>query len=53
VVVARSSPGIWHAVRPWTMRVNRRLLPETSLIECVSQEINQINAATRSRKSRQ
>jgi hypothetical protein len=38
--------------RPWTVRVNQRLLPDTELIEFVCQENNQFNAATGSRKPR-
>ena len=39
--------------RPWTVRVNQRLLPDTSLIEFVCQENNQFNPATGSRRPRQ
>ena len=38
--------------RPWTVRVNQRLLPDTDLIEFVCQENNQFNPATGSRKPR-
>jgi hypothetical protein len=38
--------------RPWTVRVNQRLLPDTELIEFVCQENNQFNAATGARKPR-
>ena len=38
--------------RPWTVRVNQRLLPDTSLIEFVCQENNQFNPATGSRRPR-
>ena len=39
--------------RPWTVRVNQRLLPDTSLIEFVCLENNQFNPATGSRRPRQ
>jgi hypothetical protein len=38
--------------RPWTVRVNQRLLPDTDLIEFVCQENNQFNPATGSRRPR-
>jgi hypothetical protein len=39
--------------RPWTVRVNQRLLPDTDLIEFVCQENNQFDPATGSRRPRQ
>jgi hypothetical protein len=38
--------------RPWTVRVNQRLLPDTDLIEFVCLENNQFNPATGSRRAR-
>jgi hypothetical protein len=38
--------------RPWTVRVNQRLLPDTELIEFVCLENNQFNPQTGSRKPR-
>ncbi len=38
--------------RPWTVRVNQRLLPDTELIEFVCQENNQFNSSTGARKPR-
>ena len=38
--------------RPWTVRVNQRLLPDTDLIEFVCLENNQFNPATGSRRPR-
>ena len=38
--------------RPWTVRVNQRLLPDTDLIEFVCQENNQFNPATGARRPR-
>jgi len=38
--------------RPWTVRVNQRLLPDTDLIEFVCLENNQFNPATGSRNPR-
>jgi hypothetical protein len=38
--------------RPWTVRVNQRLLPDTDLIEFVCLENNQFDPATGSRRSR-
>jgi hypothetical protein len=38
--------------RPWTVRVNQRLMPDTDLIEFVCQENNQFNPATGSRRPR-
>ena len=38
--------------RPWTVRVNQRLLPDTDLIEFVCNENNQFNPETASRKPR-
>jgi hypothetical protein len=39
--------------RPWTVRVNQRLLPDTDLIEFVCNENQQFDPATGSRKPRQ
>jgi hypothetical protein len=39
--------------KPWTVRVNQRLLPDTDLIEFICQENNQFNTDTGSRKPRQ
>ena len=39
--------------RPWTVRVNQRLLPDTDLIEFVCLENNQFDPATGSRRPRQ
>ena len=36
--------------KPWTVRVNQRLLPDTDLIEFVCLENNQFNPATGSRR---
>jgi hypothetical protein len=38
--------------RPWTVRVNQRLLPDTDLIEFVCLENNQFNPATGARRPR-
>jgi hypothetical protein len=38
--------------RPWTVRVNQRLLPDTDLIEFVCQENNQFDPSTGSRRPR-
>ena len=38
--------------KPWTVRVNQRLLPDTDLIEFVCLENNQFNPATGARRSR-
>jgi hypothetical protein len=38
--------------RPWTVRVNQRLLPDTDLIEFICLENNQFNPATGSRQPR-
>jgi hypothetical protein len=38
--------------KPWTVRVNQRLLPDTDLIEFVCQENNQFNPSTGSRLPR-
>jgi hypothetical protein len=38
--------------KPWTVRVNQRLLPDTDLIEFVCQENNLFNPATGSQRSR-
>ena len=38
--------------KPWTVRVNQRLLPDTDLIEFVCLENNQFNPGTGSRKPR-
>lgn len=38
--------------RPWTVRVNQRLMPDTELIEFVCGENNQFNPATGSRRPR-
>ena len=38
--------------RPWTVRVNQRLLPDTDLIEFVCLENNQFDPATASRRRR-
>ncbi|MNC87502.1 hypothetical protein D3C83_32310 [compost metagenome] len=38
--------------RPWTVRVNQRLLPDTDLIEFVCLENQQFDPATSSRKPR-
>ena len=38
--------------KPWTVRVNQRLLPDTDLIEFVCLENNQFNTVTGSRKPR-
>ena len=38
--------------KPWTVRVNQRLLPDTDLIEFVCLENNQFNPATGSRRTR-
>jgi hypothetical protein len=38
--------------KPWTVRVNQRLMPDTDLIEFVCQENNQFNPATGSRRPR-
>jgi len=38
--------------RPWTVRVNQRLLPDTDLIEFVCLENNQFDPATGSRRAR-
>ena len=38
--------------KPWTVRVNQRLLPDNDLIEFVCLENNQFNPATGSRRSR-
>jgi hypothetical protein len=38
--------------KPWTVRVNQRLLPDGELIEFVCNENNQFNPATGSRRSR-
>jgi hypothetical protein len=38
--------------RPWTVRVNQRLLPETDLIEFVCLENNQFNPVLGSRQPR-
>ena len=38
--------------RPWTVRVNQRLLPDTDLFEFVCLENNQFNPATGSRRPR-
>jgi hypothetical protein len=38
--------------RPWTVRVNQRLLPDTDLIEFVCLENNQFNPVTGSRRPR-
>ena len=38
--------------KPWTVRVNQRLLPETDLIEFICLENNQFNPTTGSRKPR-
>jgi hypothetical protein len=38
--------------RPWTVRVNQRLLPDTELIEFVCLENNQFDSATGSRRPR-
>ncbi len=38
--------------KPWTVRVNQRLMPDTDLIEFVCAENNQFNPATGSRQSR-
>ena len=38
--------------RPWTVRVNQRVLPDTDLIEFVCLENNQFNPATGSRRPR-
>jgi hypothetical protein len=38
--------------RPWTVRVNQRLLPDTDLIEFICLENQQFNPATGSRKPR-
>lgn len=39
--------------RPWTVRVNQRLLPDTDLIEFVCNENNQFDPASGSRRPRQ
>ena len=39
--------------RPWTVRVNQRLLPDTDLIEFVCLENQQFDPATGSRKPRE
>ena len=36
--------------RPWTVRVNQRLLPDTDLIEFVCPENNQFDPATGARR---
>ena len=38
--------------RPWTVRVNQRLLPDTDLIVFICLENQQFNPATGSRQSR-
>ena len=38
--------------KPWTVRVNQRLLPDTDLIEFICAENNQFNPATGSRQPR-
>ena len=38
--------------KPWTVRVNQRLLPETDLIEFICLENTQFNPATGSRRPR-
>jgi hypothetical protein len=38
--------------KPWTVRVNQRLLPDTDLIEFVCLENNQFDPATGSRRGR-